>query len=169
MQQNEPQGAETAVEPEVWIKSRVFEEFEVGQVYDHHWGRTLNAGDNTLFSTATVALLPLHLNDAYAQELGHPADPVNPMLVFSTVFGLSVEDLSEGRGGGAFLGVDDLEFLQPVYPGDTVTGRSTVAATRSSSSRPTQGIVTWKTEGRNQHGDLVVTFTRTNLIMRREA
>ena len=66
------------------------------------------------------------------------------MLVLCTVVGMSVEDLSEY--GGAFLGVEDCTFHRPVYPGDTLTARSTVAAARPSNSRP-GGIVTWHTEG----------------------
>lgn len=166
---SESQDAPVPAGPEVWEKGRSFEEHEVGQVFTHHWGRTLNAGDNTLFSTATLALLPLHLNDAYARAQGHPSAPINPMLVFATVFGLSVEDLSEARGGGAFLGVDDLEFKRHVYAGETVYARSTVVSTRSSGSRPTQGIVSWDTEGFDEHGDVIMTFTRTNLVNRRDS
>jgi acyl dehydratase len=90
---------------------------------------------------------------------------VNPMLVFTTVFGLSVEDLSEG--GGAFLGVDALTFHVPVYPGDTLTARSVVVDRRESTSNPGMGIVTWHTEGFNQKSARVIDFRRTNLINKR--
>jgi acyl dehydratase len=161
-------GAAGLDEVPIWRKGRCFEDFEVGQVFEHHWGRTLTDGDNALFSTSTLALLPLHLNAAYAREQGHPDVVLNPMLVFCTTFGLSVEDLSEGRGGGAFLGVDDLRFEQHAHPGVTITARSTVVATKESASRPHQGIVTWRTEGCDEEGTVLVSFQRTNLIMRRE-
>jgi itaconyl-CoA hydratase len=90
---------------------------------------------------------------------------VHPMLVLCTVVGLSVEDLSEA--GGPFLGVDDCTFHRPVHPGDTVTARSTVVDARPSGSRPGTGIVTWHTEGRNQRGEVVVDFSRTNLVAMR--
>jgi len=83
-------------------KGHLFEDFSLGQVFQHHWGRTLNEGDNTLFSTLTLSYNPLYFNEPYARAHGHPTSPVNPMLVFATVFGLSVEDLSEA--GGLFLG-----------------------------------------------------------------
>jgi acyl dehydratase len=92
---------------------------------------------------------------------------VNPMLVFTTVFGLTVEDLSEG--GGAFLGVEELTFWKPVYPGDTLTARSTVLSKRESASNKSLGIVTWHSEGFNQHGDRVIDFRRTNQINKRSA
>jgi acyl dehydratase len=78
------------------------------------------------------------------------------------VVGLSVEDLSEA--GGAFLGMEDVTFHRPVYPGDTLTAASTVVDKRESSSRPNDGIVTWHTEAHNQRGEMVVDYRRTNLV-----
>jgi len=150
----------------VMVKGRKYEDFSEGQDLRHHWGRTITAGDNAVFSTATCAWVPLYLNAEFARALGHPDQVVNPMLVLCTVVGLSVEDLSEGSG--LFLGIDDCVFHAPVYPGDTITARSVVLAKRTSSSRPGDGIVTWRTEGRNQRGDLVLELKRTNLVARRE-
>jgi itaconyl-CoA hydratase len=142
-----------------------FEEFEVGRAFEHHWGRTINEGDNSLFTTLTLAYNPLYFNAEYAREIGHPGVVVNPFLVLCTVVGLSVEDLSEA--GGPFLGVDELTFHRPVYPGDTLTARSTVISARESESRPEFGIVTWHTEGYNQRADLVVDYKRLNLARKR--
>lgn len=146
-------------------KGNAFEEFTVGRVFNHHWGRTLRHTDATLFSTLTLHFNPLYYNLEYARANGHPDTPINPLLVFATVFGLSVEDLSEI--GGAFLGVDELSYGKTVYPNDTVTARSTVTKLRDSSSSPAFGIATWHTEGFNQHGENVITFARTNLVKRR--
>ena len=143
-------------------KGHAFEEFTPGRRFHHHWGRTLTEADNTLFTTATLAYNPLYFNAEYAHAAGHPAVVVNPMLVLCTVVGLSVEDLSEA--GGPFLGVDDLTFHRPVYPGDTVTAESTVVSARESDSRPGFGVVTWHTEARNQRGEIVVDYKRTNLV-----
>lgn len=142
-----------------------FEDFEPGQLFDHHWGRTINAGDNSLFATTTLAFNPTYLNVEAARADGHPDVVVTPMLVLCTVFGMSVEDLSEI--GGPFLGLTACRFHRPVYPGDTLTARSTVVEARESKSRPGTGIVTWHTEGFNQHGDLVVDYRRSNLVAKR--
>jgi len=147
-------------------KGNYFEDFEPGRVFAHHWGRTLGDTDNTLFSTLTLHFNPTYFNAEYAKALGHRTTPVNPYLVFNVVFGLTTEDLSEL--GGAFLGVDGMEFEEPVYPGDTLTARSTVTDRRGSSSRKDQGIVTWHTEGFRQDGSRVLHFHRTNLVLRRE-
>lgn len=149
------------------VRGHQYEDFAVGQVWPHHWGRTLTEGDNVIFSTATCNWNPMHLNIEYARAHGHPAVVVNPMLVLCTVVGMSVEDLSEG--GGPFLGVNDCTFHRPVYPGDTITARSTVEEMRTSASRPDTGIVTWHTEAANQRGELVLDYRRTNLVAMREA
>lgn len=148
-------------------KGNRFEDMTDGRVFEHHWGRTLTDGDNAAFTTQTLSFCPLYFNESYAQSMGHPRTVVNPLLVFNTVFGLSVEDLSEG--GGPFLGVDGCEFLKPVYVGDTLTARSTVKISRDSKGQPDYGIVTWHTEGFNQHGDKVVEFHRTNLVRKRRS
>lgn len=154
-------------------KGHLYDDFEVGQVFSHHWGRTLNEGDNSLFTTLTLSFNPLYFNAPYARAHGHPGIVINPMLVFLTVFGLSVEDLSEA--GGLFLGVDRLTFHRRVYPGDTLTARSTVIDMRESQSRPGSGIVTWHTEGflldsaleNSNHREPIVDFRRSNLVPKR--
>jgi itaconyl-CoA hydratase len=151
--------------PVVWRKGNQFEDFHLGQVFHHHWGRTINDGDNSLFSSLTLSYNPLYFNVDYARLLGHDAIVVNPLLVFLTVFGLSVEDLSEA--GGLFLGVESLTFHQPVYPGETLTATSEVVEVRESQSRPRDGIVTWHTLGHNGKDELVIDFRRTNLVAKR--
>lgn len=145
-----------------WTKGRLFEDFEVGQTFDHHWGRTLFRGDATLFSTLTLSFNPLYFNLAFAKAHGHPDIVVNPQLVFNVVLGLSVEDCSEI--GGPFLGVFDLTYDRAVYPETTLTARSETLEARISDSNPSNGIVTWRTEGFDEDGERVVGFRRSNLV-----
>ncbi len=91
---------------------------------------------------------------------------MSPLLVFSIVLGLSVEDLSES--GGPFLGADAIDFKAPVFPGDTLFAASTVLSHRPSASRPEYGIVEWQTTGHNEHNSMVISFRRTSLVRRRE-
>ena len=163
-------------------KGHLYDDFKIGQVFSHHWGRTLNEGDNSLFTTLTLGFNPLYFNAQFARAHGHPQVVINPMLVFLTAFGLSVEDLSEA--GGLFLGVDQLTFHRRVYPGETLAARSTVVDKRESQSRPGSGIVTWHTEGflleregpssrsfesLETHSNLVVDFHRSNLVPKRSS
>jgi itaconyl-CoA hydratase len=146
-------------------KGNWYEDFEPGRVFVHHWGRTISQAENVLFSTLTLHFNPQYTNVEFARSMGHPDTPVNPLLVFNTVFGLSVQDLSEH--GTAFLGVNELRYGKPLYPGDTIFARSTVLEKRLSSSRKDQGIVGWHTQGFNQHGEMVCEFQRSNLIFLR--
>lgn len=146
-------------------KINYFEDFEAGQEFEHHWGRTITDGDNSLFTSLTVNANPMYFNADYAEELGHEDVVVNHLLAFNVVFGMSVQDLSEA--GGAFLGIDNLQFHETVYPGDTLYANSEVVSKRESESRPHQGIVHWRTEGVRPNGDLVVEFERKNLINKR--
>jgi itaconyl-CoA hydratase len=143
-------------------KGRLYEDFTVGEVRDHHWGRTISESDTLLFTTLTLSFNPLYSNREYAKALGHPDLVVNPLLVFNVILGLSVEDNSEI--GGPFVGVGKLTHHQPVYPGDTLTSHSTTVAARKSESNPNNGIVTWHTKGLNQRGEMVIDFERSNLV-----
>lgn len=147
------------------VRGNRFEDFIVGASFTHHWGRTLRESDNTLFSTLTLNYNPAYTNIEFARSNGHATIPVNPLLVFNTVLGLSVEDLSEG--GGPFLGVDELVYGASVSCDDTVYASSTVLEKRLASKRPGYGIVTWHTRGTNQKGEEVVAFKRSNLVRTR--
>lgn len=149
-----------------WHRGNQFEDFEVGRQFVHHWGRTITVADNTTFSVLTLHYNPHYTNEQFAIAHGHPTTPVNPLLVFNTVLGLSVEDLSEG--GSPFLGINGLSFHKPVYPGDTVYARSEVLACRRSDKRPRYGIVTWQTTGTNQGNETVISFQRSNLVRARQ-
>jgi len=143
-------------------RGNLYDRFEVGQVFKHHWGRTLVNSDNILFTTLTMNFNPMYFNREYAKRFGHKDMVINPYMVFKLVLGLSVEDLSEI--GGPFLGLDNMNFLKPVYPGDTIYAESTVIDKRKSEKRPDFGIVTWKTTGKNQNGEVVIEFERRNLV-----
>jgi len=148
------------------VKGNRFEDFEPGRRFDHHWGRTVSESDNTLFTTLTLHYNPTYFNAEHARSNGYDDVIVNPLLVFNMVFGLSVEDLSEG--GGPFLGVDAMVHHAPVYVGDTLMASSVVVAGRLSEKRPGYGVVTWHTTGRNQRSEPVIEFRRTNLVRCRE-
>ncbi len=81
-------------------KGHQFEDFTEGQIFQHHWGRTITDGDNALFSTQTLAFNPLYFNEPYARSQGHEKMLVNPMLVFNTAFGMSAELRKSGAGPG---------------------------------------------------------------------
>ncbi len=144
-----------------WDKGNSLSAFEPEVAFDHHWGRTVNAGDNSLFVSLTQMYNPLYFNQPHARLQGHEDIVVAPLLVFNIVLGLSVEDLSLR---GPFVGINNCEFHRTVYVGDTLTARSTVLSKRYSRKHPGAAIVTWHTQGFNQRQDLVIEYTRSNLL-----
>jgi acyl dehydratase len=141
---------------------RHYEEFTVGDVYQHRPGRTLSEVDNTWFSLLTMNQNPVHIDAVYSAktEFGKPL--VNSCLTLSILVGMSVVDVSYKTI--ANLGWNDIRLTAPVFAGDTIYADSEVIAKRESKSRPTQGIVTVKTRGRKDDGTVFMTFERTILV-----
>lgn len=142
------------------------EEYEVGDIYRHWPGKTVTEADDHLFCMLTMAASPLHVDRAFAEkETEFGRNIVVGTFVYSLLLGMSVPDIS-GRAI-ANLGVSELKHLAPLFHGDTLYGSTEVLAVRPSASRPTQGILTVRTDGHNQDGKHVCTFTRSVLLPRR--
>ena len=143
---------------------RYYEDFEIGDIYEHRPGRTISEADNTWFTLLTMNQHPVHFDAVYAakSEFGKPL--VNSCLTLSIVCGMSVSDVSQKAI--ANLGWTDIKLTHPVYPGDTLYAESEVLAKRESKSRPDAGIVSVRTIGKNQNGDVVCSFDRTMLVQR---
>lgn len=144
---------------------RYYEDFEVGHIYQHRPGRTISETDNTWFTLLTMNTHPLHFDAEYAKasEFGRPL--VNSAFTVALVVGMSVSDVSQKAI--ANLGWKEIRLPAPVFVGDTLYGESEVMDKRESKSRPTAGIVTVKTLGRNSDGTVVCDFDRTLLIPKR--
>lgn len=144
---------------------RCFEDFKVGDVYEHRPGRTIVEADNTWFTLLTMNTHPLHFDAAYAArtEFGRPL--VNSCLTLAMVTGMSVSDLSQKAV--ANLGWDKVRLTAPVYAGDTIYAESEVLEARESKSRPTQGVVTVRTTGKKADGTMFMTFERAILVPKR--
>lgn len=144
---------------------RYFEDFEVGDIYEHRPGRTIGEADNTWFTLLTMNQHPLHFDAAYTAktEFGKPL--VNSALTLAIVTGMSVSDVSQKAI--ANLGWDKIRLTAPVFVGDTVYAETEVLDKRESKSRPTQGIVTVKTTGKKADGTVFMTFERAVLVPKR--
>lgn len=143
---------------------RYFEDFTVGDVYKHALGRTVTATDNSWFTLLTQNTAPLHFDANYASHTHFGRPLVNSCFTLALVTGQSVSDISQNVF--ANLGWDDVKMPHPLFEGDTVYSESEVVDKRESKSRPDVGIVTVKTIGYNQNGDIIVSFRRTLLVYR---
>jgi itaconyl-CoA hydratase len=146
-------------------RGRFFEDFEVGDVYEHPLGRTVTTTDNIWFTLLTQNTAPIHVDHAYAEqtEFGRPL--VDSTFTLALVTGQSVTDVSQNVF--ANLGWEEVTLPNPVYEGDTIYSRSEVLERRESRSRQNIGIVTVKTTGHNQNGETVITFKRTVMVYKR--
>ncbi|QLC26073.1 MaoC family dehydratase [Parasphingopyxis algicola] len=144
---------------------RYFEDFEVGHIYEHRPGRTITDTDNVHFTLLTMNTHPAHFDYEFASKTEFKKPLVCSPLTVALMVGMSVSDTSQKAV--ANLGWDKIKLTHPLFPGDTLYAESEVLEKRESSSRPEQGIVTIKTIGKNQNGDVVCTFERTMLIWKR--
>ena len=141
---------------------RSFEDFAVGDVYEHRPGKTVTEHDNHMFTLMTMNQHPMHFDAEFAAASEFKRNIVVSPYTLALLIGMSVSDVS--YKAVANLGMDEVRFTAPVFAGDTIYGESEVLAKRASASRPTQGIVTVRTTGRNQRGEVVCTFVRSMLI-----
>jgi itaconyl-CoA hydratase len=144
---------------------RFYEQFVVGDVYEHRPGRTISEADNTWFTLLTMNTHPLHFDHEFAKQTEFGKPLVCSPLTVAILVGMSVSDVSQKAV--ANLGWKEIRLLKPVFHGDTLYAESEVIEKRDSEKRPTQGVVTIKTIGKNQHGDIVCDFLRTMLIWKR--
>ncbi|MCB2221977.1 MAG: MaoC family dehydratase [Bacteroidetes bacterium] len=141
---------------------RYFDEFEVGDVYEHALRKTITESDNNLFSLITMNHHPLHLDQEYVKDQQHGRVLVVGTLVFSLVVGLTVADVS-GRAI-ANLGYHEIRHSGPVFIGDTLHAKTEVLNVRKSKSKPDRGVVSVKTIAYNQREEEVLEFSRDVLV-----
>jgi itaconyl-CoA hydratase len=147
-------------------RGRFFEDFELGEVYEHPLGRTVIAADNIWFTLLTQNTAPIHFDQHYAAQTEFGKPLVDSTFTLALVTGQSVTDVSQNVF--ANLGWDEVRLPNPVFEGDTIYSRSEVLEARESKSRPDVGIVTVKTTGYNQDGKAVITFKRTIMVYKRD-
>ncbi|HEX4604457.1 MAG TPA: MaoC family dehydratase [Candidatus Angelobacter sp.] len=144
---------------------RVYEDFEVGDVYQHSLGRTVIAADNIWFTLLTQNTNPIHFDTVYSAQTEYGKPLVDSTFTLALVTGQSVMDVSQNAM--ANLGWDEVRLPNPLFEGDTVYSRSEVLEKRESKSRPNVGIVKVKTIGYKQDGSVVIEFKRTMMVYKR--
>ena len=145
-----------------------FDEFVVGQQFQHAIRRTVSEMDNVLFSALTHNPAALHLDEDYCKnhsEFGQRI--VNSVFTLGLIVGVSVGDTTLGTTV-ANLGWDEVRFPKPLFHGDTVRVETEVLELRESKSRPQNGIVIFEHRGYNQHNELVASCKRTALMIRKQ-
>ncbi len=155
----------TTVRTKQGWKGRFFEDFEVGDIYEHPLGRTVTTTDNIWFTLLTQNTAPIHFDHYYSSKTEFKKPLVDSTFTLALVTGQSVTDISQNVF--ANLGWDEVRLPAPVFEGDTIYSRSEVLEKRESRSRSNIGIVTVKTVGYNQDGKTVISFKRTIMVYKR--
>ncbi|MDJ0269742.1 MAG: MaoC family dehydratase [Aigarchaeota archaeon] len=145
-------------------KGRFYEDFTVGDVYIHPYGRTITEADNIWFTLLTMNMNEIHFNADYAAETEWGRPLVNSALTLAVVLGMSVMDVSQNAIN---LGWEEIKLPNPVFAGDTLYAQTEVLEKRESRSRPHMGIVKLKTIGYNQDGKIVLEMKRTIMVWKK--
>ena len=142
-----------------------FEDFRLGQTIVHATPRSLTVGDAALYTALYGSRFALQSSDVFARRLGYTCAPLDDFLVFHTVFGKSVPDIS--LNAVANLGYADGRFLKPVFPGTTLRAQSEVIGLKENSNRQT-GVVYVRTQGFDENGDCVLSYVRWVMVRKRD-
>jgi acyl dehydratase len=140
---------------------RSYEELGVGDVYRSRFGRTVLDADNVWFTLLTMYTNPIHFDAEYAATSEWKKPLVDSTFTLALVTGLSVADVSEEAVN---LGWREVRLPAPVFAGDTIRAETEILEKRESQSRPGRGIVTVRTRGLNQRGEVVIEFERTIMV-----
>lgn len=143
---------------------RFFEDYVVGDVITHAVPRTISGGERAMYHALYPARGALYSSDEFARASGLPASPIDDLATFHTVFGKTVPDVS--LNAVANLGYAEGRWLQPVYPGDTLTSQSEVIGVKQNSNGKS-GVVWVRTTGRNQRGEAVLSYVRWVMVRKR--
>jgi acyl dehydratase len=147
-------------------RGRFFEDFEVGDIYEHPLGRTVTTTDNAWFTLLTQNTAAIHFDRHYAEQTEFKRPLVDSTFTLALVTGQSVTDVSQNVF--ANLGWDEVRLPNPVFEGDTIYSSSEVLEKRESRSRQNVGIVKVKTTGFSQEGEVVITFNRTIMVYKKD-
>ena len=145
---------------------RFFEDYRLGETICHAVPRTLSGGERALYHSLYPARGALYSSDAFARSVGLSASPLDDLIVFHTVFGKTVPDIS--LNAVANLGYAEGRWLAPVYPGASLTAASEVIGLKQNSSG-TSGVVWVRTTGTDETGRVVLEYVRWVMVRKRDA
>ncbi len=136
---------------------RYLDELDPGQVFEHPRGFTFERGNMLDFARTYMQTNPLYLNLQYARAHGFRDLPASPQMVFNVTLSLGVQNDSEKAI--ANLGYYQVQFLRPVYPGDTLRAFTKVLE-RKDRGPDKPGIARIRTVSVNQDNEVVLQYER---------
>jgi 2-methylfumaryl-CoA hydratase len=142
-------------------RGNFFEDFKIGQVFQHPTPRTLSDGDSALYIALTGARQVLHSAQPVAHAMGYQNRTIDDLLAFHIALGKTVPDIS--INAIANLGYAQVQFVRPIYAGDTISAQSTVVGLKQNSDGKS-GIVYVQCEAINQDHQVVISWIRWVMV-----
>ena len=146
---------------------RYFEDFAPGEV--------IELGSRTITKDSIVAFArefdpqPFHTDEAAAARSIYGGLLASGWHTGSLAMRILYDGLLKDTVSLGSPGIDELRWLKPVRPGDTLSLRMTILETIPSRTKPDRGLVRSLMEMRNQHGEVVLTIRGLSLLGRRPA
>ena len=147
------------------ISDRYFEDYVEGDV--HRFGTIAVEADEMIAFAKRFDPQTMHTDPEAAKYTAFRGLIASGWHTGGLVMRLYVEHYLTHVASLASPGLDELRWLKPVRPGDTLSVRVTVLKTAPSKSKPDRGAVTSFVEAINQAGDIVMTFKGVNIIAKR--
>ena len=136
--------------------SKYGDDFNVGDVYTTP-SITVTETHVVNWACLTMDFYPLHMDKEYAAKTQFGQRLAHGPLIFGMAVGLVSIAGFAGDSAVAWLGVDNLKMLAPVFIGDTITVIVEVID-RKPTSKPDKGVQTWRYSVKNQRGETVMVF-----------
>jgi acyl dehydratase len=150
-------------------KSNFFEDFTLGDVYQHARGKTVEGLENVLITNLVLNTAQAHFNEDFAQSLEQKHRITFGGVTASIVIGLAMQDT--GENAIEEVGLDQVRFRVPVLHGDTLYAFTEVvnkdAEPTDSRGHQNVGLVHFRHWGVNQRGETVFEGERRVLIKKR--
>ena len=140
---------------------RYLDELDPGQVFEHPRGFSFERSGMLDFARTFMQANPLYLNLQYALDHGFRDLPASPQMVFNVTLSLGVQNDSEKAI--ANLGYYQVQFLRPVYPGDTLRAFTRVLE-RKDRGPDKPGIARIRTVSVNQDDQVVLQYERKIMV-----
>ena len=142
------------------------EDLEIG--VSHSFGSYRVTREEVLEFAGKYDPQPFHLSDEAAAQTHFGRLAASGWHTCAMTMALIARKVvQEEQAGLGSPGVDELRWLKPVYPGDTLSVSSRIVEVRPSRSKPEIGSFRSATTVSNQHGEPVLTFTSIVLMRRR--
>jgi len=149
------------------MSTRYFEDFKVGDVVE--------AGSRTVTKEEVLAFArefdpqPFHVDEQAATQSIYGGLIASGWHSGSMLMRMFYEAVFRDAASMGSPGIDELRWLKPVRPGDTLSFRATVLEATPSRSKPDRGLIKTYCELLNQHGEIVMSLKPINFIRRRPA